>query len=191
MQSSKADIRQALWELAEPIVQAVGHELIEVEYLREQRWVVRLFIERPGLEIVEGAGVIPGKGVGLEDCAQVSRDLSAVLDVEDILPHAFSLEVSSPGARRPLRKPEDFKKFLGFRVRVRTQEQITATVPEGEYPSRNMIGILEEVADETIRVNVDKRQYHIPFSQINRAHIEPDMELWMSLAKQVREDKGE
>lgn len=183
-----SSMRQTLWALAEPIVQAAGYDLVELEYLREQRWVVRLFIERPGLDIIENVGVAPGNGVGLEDCARVSRELSAVLDVEDVVPHAFSLEVSSPGVRRPLRKVEDFRAFLGFRVRVKTQKQLQAVQPDGGFPSKNLIGLLEDATDEHAAIRVDNRLYHAPYDLIFRAHIEPDMELWMSLAKQSRDE---
>lgn len=184
-------VRQTIWGLAEPLVEAEGFELVDVDYVQEHRWVLRLFIERPNAPVIEGLGVAPGEGVSLDDCIKVSREFSALLDVEDSLPHAFNLEVSSPGARRPLRKTKDFQKFIGCQVRVRTKQQITAFVPEGVVPSRNIYGLLEEANDDWVQVKVEKRRYRIPHTIIVRAHLEPDMDSWMSLAKQMQADKSE
>ena len=96
---------QDLWLLAEPYVRDAGFDLIEVTSGRESSgWVLRLYIDAPA-----GAGVT----VSHEDCARVSRDISAALDVADSIPHAYQLEVSSPGLDRPLRREGDFARFVG------------------------------------------------------------------------------
>src|SRR5438874_13819060 len=93
---------QNLWLLAEPYVRDAGFDLIEVQAGREPTgWVVRLFIDAPA---VADAGPVTAGTVGLDDCERVSRDVSAALDVADIVPHAYQLEVSSPGLDRPLRR---------------------------------------------------------------------------------------
>src|SRR5687768_13551187 len=102
----RKDIRD-LWLLTEPHVRDAGLDLIEVQFGREQNGLVlRLFIEGQG-------------PVGFEECERVSRDISAALDVADIIPKAYQLEVSSPGLDRPLRRERDFERFLGKSARIR------------------------------------------------------------------------
>ncbi len=89
------------------IVVAGGFELVDVEFKREREArVLRVFIDKTG-------------GVGVDDCAQVSKEVGMMLDVENPIPHRFTLEVSSPGLDRPLRKAEDFERFAGSFVRIR------------------------------------------------------------------------
>src|SRR4029078_2879950 len=102
-----------LWLLTEPYVRDAGYDLIEVTSGREASgWVVRLFIDVP-----QGASVT----VSHEDCARVSRDVSAALDVADAISHAYQLEVSSPGLDRPLRRGRDFARFAGHNARHQTE----------------------------------------------------------------------
>jgi ribosome maturation factor RimP len=104
-----------LWLLTEPYVRDAGFDLIEVTSGREATgWVLRLFIDVPA-----GASVT----VSHDDCARVSRDVSAALDVADSIPHAYQLELSSPGLDRPLRREGDFARFAGHNARVRLSEQ--------------------------------------------------------------------
>jgi ribosome maturation factor RimP len=87
--------------LAERIAAREGCELVHVEYVNESgRWFLRLFIDHPN-------------GITVDDCAAVSRQMSAMLDVEDFIPHAYNLEVSSPGLDRPLRKGDEYRRFAG------------------------------------------------------------------------------
>lgn len=186
-------VQKQLWSLIEPVVAARDLELVELEYVRQSGWVVRLFIERPNVTIIPGLGVAPGEGIGLDDCSEVSRELSALLDIEDVVPHEYRLEVSSPGVQRPLRKPEDFEKFRGCQVRVKSFSPVAAVEPEGAAPGRNFFGTLEQISPdgEHIEVVVDGRRYHIPLAQISKAHLEPDMDEWMALAmKKRKEAKG-
>ncbi len=107
--SSTAEIVRGL---AEPIAADFGMEVVEVEFQRESGgWVLRVYLDKPG-------------GVSLDDCATMSRELSAVLDVEDPIDHPYHLEASSPGATRPLRTDRDLERFRGRRVRVSTYEKI-------------------------------------------------------------------
>src|SRR5215218_4161843 len=101
----KQTVESRAMELLEPIVAGEGLELLELEYLREREgWILRLFIDKPG-----------GR-VGLEECSQVSRAVDTVLDVEDFIPNEYSLEVSSPGVNRPLKKPVHFEGGGAFRI---------------------------------------------------------------------------
>ena len=103
----QTQIRQQLEQLAEALVASEGMELVDLEYRRQgRRWMLRLFIDKDG-------------GVTLDDCANISRELGDLLDVKDVIPQAYVLEVSSPGLNRRLRKKEDFSRFAGRKVRLR------------------------------------------------------------------------
>jgi ribosome maturation factor RimP len=107
---AKIDVSQAVADLATTLLASQGMELVDLEYKREGRdMVLRLFIDKPG-------------GVTLDDCAAVNRELSEILDVEDIITSHYLLEVSSPGLNRPLKKPADYERYRGRLVKVRTFE---------------------------------------------------------------------
>src|SRR5437762_2417983 len=90
-----------------PPIEAAGYELVDVEWKHEQPgWIVRVFIDKPG-------------GVGHQDCERISRELSAVLDVHDVVPHHYSLEVSSPGLNRPLKSAASFRRFIGQKAHAK------------------------------------------------------------------------
>ncbi|KFA94057.1 ribosome maturation factor RimP [Archangium violaceum] len=152
----KQTVEARAQELLEPIVAGEGLELLEVEFLREREgWVLRLFIDKPG-----------GR-VGLDECSQVSRAVDTVLDVEDIVPHEYNLEVSSPGVNRPLKKPVHFERVKGQTVKVKTFG------PIGEPPRKNFTGTLTEVAADAIAVDVEGAgSFRIPFKDIAKANLE-------------------
>jgi ribosome maturation factor RimP len=157
-----------LWLLAEPYVRDAGFDLIEVQYGREPSgWVVRLFIDAPP---VEGAGsaIAAGQGgkVGLDDCERVSRDVSAALDVADSIPHAYQLEVSSPGLDRPLRRERDFARFVGESARIR--------LIDGVEGRRNFHGTLRAAKDGRVEIACDGRSYTLPIDDIQKANLVPD-----------------
>ena len=112
-----------LWRLIEPPIEGAGLELVELQWNREtEGWVMRVFIDRPAGPkvpgVVEGGeSVFEPMFVSHEDCEQVSRDLSATLDVADCIHHAYRLEVSSPGIDRPLRRERDFAVSPGKKQR--------------------------------------------------------------------------
>src|SRR5687767_9579661 len=99
-------------EVVTPVAEGVGYELVDVEWKHEQGgWVIRCFIDHP-------------RGISHEDCEQLSRQISATLDVHDVVPHAYNLEVSSPGLNRPLRTPDHFRRFVGQKARVKLKDGI-------------------------------------------------------------------
>jgi ribosome maturation factor RimP len=155
-ESTKQTVEAKAQEVLEPIVAGEGLELLDVEYVREREgWVLRLFIDKPG-----------GK-VGLDECTQVSRAVDPVLDVEDIVPQEYNLEVSSPGVNRPLKKLRHFEQVKGQKVKVKTFG------PLGEPPRKNFSGILTEVESDTITVDVEGGGvFRIPFKDIAKAHLE-------------------
>lgn len=162
---------QDLWNLVEPHVNDAGFDLIEVQSGREAAgWVVRLYIDRmvagqQGLE----AGLerdVNESLVSLEDCERVSRDVSAALDVADLIPHAYQLEVSSPGLDRPLRRAQDFARFVGQRAKVRLNQGV-----EGR---RNFSGVLLAVKDDRVEIDCDGRSYQFPVDDVAKANLVPD-----------------
>ena len=159
-----------MWLLAEPYVRDAGFDLIEVQYGREPSgWVVRLFIDTPARA---GAGPVAsaeqlGK-VGLDDCERVSRDVSAALDVADSIPHAYQLEVSSPGLDRPLRRERDFARFVGQSARIRLNDGV-----EGR---RNFLGTIRAASEGRVEIACDGRSYSLPLDDIARANLVPDWE---------------
>jgi ribosome maturation factor RimP len=152
----KQTVEARAQELLEPIVAGEGLELLEVEFVREREgWVLRLFIDKPG-----------GR-VGLDECSQVSRAVDTVLDVEDLIPHEYNLEVSSPGVNRPLKKPVHFERVRGQKVKVKTFG------PIGEPPRKNFTGTLTEVVADAISVDVEGAgSFRIPFKDIAKANLE-------------------
>ncbi|MBL9037741.1 MAG: ribosome maturation factor RimP, partial [Archangium sp.] len=125
--------------LADALFAAEGLELLEVEFTKEpgSGWVLRLFIDKPGAT------------VGVDECSLASQVLNPALDVEDFIPHEYSLEVSSPGINRPLKKPAHYERVIGQKVRLKTFG------PLGEPPRKNFLGTLTAVTAEAVQVDVD------------------------------------
>jgi len=141
-------------QLAGPVAARHGCELVDLSFRRETGgWVLRLFIDRPD-------------GVGVDLCAEVSRDLSAELDVADLIDHKYTLEVSSPGLDRPLTKPADFRRYVGRAVKVRLREPLDGR--------RKLVGRLSAVSDDGPAVSVeedDGKTITIPITAIAKANL--------------------
>ncbi len=147
--------------LVEPILEDLNMELVDLEYRREQRgWVLRLFIDQEG-------------GVNLDDCANVSREVSAILDVDDVVPNAYHLEVSSPGLNRPLKKEKDFERFAGRLVRIKMSFPID---PDGRGQERKTFtGILKGLEEGKVLVEQDDKvggTVALALTDIASAHLE-------------------
>jgi ribosome maturation factor RimP len=145
-----------IWELATPLAHARGMEIIDVEFRREGGRggrTLRLFLDKEG-------------GAILDELSQVSRELSEILDGEDIIDEAYTLEVSSPGINRPLKRPEHFAQFIGKRIRVRTRDMINGR--------RSFLGRLLEVSTGNISLEQDGTRCEIPFEQIEKSNYEHD-----------------
>jgi ribosome maturation factor RimP len=145
-----------IWELATQIADGEAMEVIDVELRREGTRagrVLRLYLDKEG-------------GPSVDDLGRVSRQLSELLDAQDIVEGSYTLEVSSPGINRPLKKPEHFQRFIGKRVRIRTGDMIDGR--------RSFLGILSEVSGDTIRIEVEGKAYQIPFSMIEKSNYEHD-----------------
>lgn len=185
--------QQELWLLLSPIVDSAGCELVDLELVQGKTPVLRVTVDKPNLPLVEGIGVAPGDGVNLDECASISRQMSALLDVEDTIQHAYVLEVTSPGVQRPVRKPEDFDKFVGYPIHVRTEFPLDWDSPDSKRPpSRNFKGTLGPLRDNKVQVITDDgEQASIPLDAILRAKLDPDMDAWLALATKARATKGE
>lgn len=147
------DLFERLAALAQPILEEEGLELVELDFRRgSNRSLLRLFIDKPG-------------GVTLDDCSVVSTQLGDLLDVEDLIPHRYTLEVSSPGANRPLKRPEDYERFLGRLVQITTREPV-----EGQ---RGFTGRLVAFAKGKVSLDVpSKGEITVGLDQIERARLE-------------------
>ena len=147
-----ADILKSIVRIVEPVVVAEGLDLVDVEFRRERRgWVLRLYIDREG-------------GVTIDDCSNISRQVSLLIDVNDLIVNPYTLEVSSPGLNRPLKKEEDFIRFKGNLVKLILDDSI-----DGQ---RNYKGKLLGLGEGVVRVDVGDRVVCLPFNKIERANLE-------------------
>lgn len=145
-----------LWELFEPVVKGMGYELIEIEYHPNPNYgVLRLYIDKES-------------GIEIEDCSDVSHQISAILDVEDPVPGKFNLEVSSPGMDRPLRRLEDFQRFTGEVVKVKTGMAF-----DGQ---RNFKGRLNGIDGDLVIIECDNKEVRLPVTAIDKARLVPDFD---------------
>lgn len=145
-----------VWELAAPVAAGVGMEVIDIELRREGRRggrILRLYLDKEG-------------GPSLDDLSRVSRQLSDLLDAQDPVDGPYTLEVSSPGINRVLKKPEHFVRYVGKRIRVRTREMIQGR--------RSFLGLLRGVEGGGIVLLQEKTEFHIPLDVIERANYEHD-----------------
>lgn len=145
-----------------PLLQARGLELFDLSFRLEQGgWVLRITID-----VVQGE---PEQTVTIDQCAEVSRDLSTALDAADPLPHAYSLEVSSPGVERPLRGSDDYRRFQGRRVKVTLHEPL-------EGAGAVVRGVLVGIEGDVVLVDEGQPEaLSIPLSGIKRANLVYEM----------------
>ncbi|MDD5170803.1 MAG: ribosome maturation factor RimP [Syntrophales bacterium] len=159
MFETKESYEDKIKALAEPAIEAEGMELILAECLiMKSRWVVRLYVDKPG-------------GVTLDDCSDVSHLVGDILDVHDVLPVAYTLEISSPGLDRPLARDKDFLSYRGQRVNIKTKTKIDGV--------RNFQGILMDYVDENgekvLIVDVQGKSVRISRQDVLHAHLEYDL----------------
>ena len=148
-----ATLRERLIVLIEPLLGRLGYELVELEYAAgRSNAVLRIFIDQP-------------EGIRVEDCERVSREVAALLDVEDPIPTAYTLEVSSPGFDRVLRIPAHFVRFAGERVFVELRAPRAGR--------RRYTGTLLAASDTGITLEVDKEKVEVPFGEISKARLAP------------------
>lgn len=145
-----------LKQLIEPGIEALGYELVHVELTQSGKDpVLRVYIDALG-------------GIQVEDCERVSRDLSVLFDVEDPLPNAYLLEVSSPGLDRPLTKANHFQRVVGDKVKVVMRGYVLGR--------RRFTGKLIEAKDDYIVVDVDGEAYELSLAEIESARLQPEFD---------------
>ncbi|MEK3978042.1 ribosome maturation factor RimP [Psychrobacillus sp. FSL K6-2836] len=152
-----SNITSKIEELVSPILQELNLDLVDIEYVKEGRdWFLRIYIDTP-------AG-----GIDIEQCAQVSEKLSEKLDVEDPISENYFLEVSSPGAERPLKKDDDFTKAIGKYVYIKTYEPVNGAKEfEGTLLSYSIEeGALIEVRVKTRRVKIQIEKEKIALARL-------------------------
>lgn len=142
--------KQRLIDLLEPSVKALGYELVDLEVRANRNGFLRLYIDRDS-------------GIGLDDCEIVSRQVSALLDVEDPISGQYELEVSSPGLDRSLRTLEHFQRFVGAVVRIKLRL--------GREGRQNFKGLLVGVEDQDILIEIDHETVRLTFLDIASAQL--------------------
>ncbi|HVJ47764.1 ribosome maturation factor RimP [Desulfitobacterium sp.] len=144
-------VEQKVEALVKPIIQELGLELVDVEYIKESaHWYLRLYIDKED-------------GIDLDDCTNVSHAVSELLDKNDPLPQAYMLEVSSPGLERPLKKEEDFIRFQGKLIRIQTKQ-----IFQGY---QEFTGYLVGLENEAIILEYEKEKVILPRNIIKKANL--------------------
>ena len=138
--------------LVEPVLEPMGYELVDTHYVSEHgRWVLRIFVDREG-------------GITLDECVSLSREIGPLIDVKDVIPHEYVLEVSSPGLDRPLRKERDFVRALGKKIRVRMAGPV-----DGQ---RNFVGSLRDFCDGMVLLEPEQGpEVSLPLEHIEKARL--------------------
>ncbi len=144
-------ISDQIEQLVELPIQSMGYELVGVEYIKDgKQTVLRIYIDSE-------------QGITIEDCERVSHQVSGILEVEDPITGAYSLEISSPGFDRPLFKEKDFARFTGSEVKIVMKLPIQGR--------RNFRGILQGIEKNEVLVLVDGEVYALPLSKLAKARL--------------------
>ena len=155
MRFEKPELIETIKNLLCPILQEKGLELVDIEYAGGGRGsVLRIFIDKEN-------------GITVEDCADISREFGFLLDVHDVVPYSYTLEVSSPGLNRALKDSNDFIRFKGKKVKIKTKENL--------YQKRVFIGHLIDFHDDVASIRVEGEIYNIPFYDIEKANLELEL----------------
>ncbi|MEE4295130.1 MAG: ribosome maturation factor RimP [Wenzhouxiangella sp.] len=150
-------VSDRLQTLLEPVIEDLGYELVGIEYQSNPKnRVVRVFIDQEP------------DGIGVEDCERVSREVSALMDVEEPVPGQYTLEVSSPGVERPLFTGQHFARFVGETAAVQL------AVPVNNR--RRFKGIIVAADDDQVILEVDGQRIELGIADVARAHLAPDLE---------------
>jgi ribosome maturation factor RimP len=154
------DIVEQVRRLAAHAAGDYGLDIFGVQFRREASgMVLRVQLDRPG------PAATAEESVSVDDCARVSRDLSALLDVDDVVPGAYTLEVSSPGLDRPLRHAEDYRRFAGRRAKVVLREAV-----DGQKFFRGVLGGVD--GPDVLIDGEDGKRHRVPVDVITRANLE-------------------
>ncbi|MFO8192303.1 MAG: ribosome maturation factor RimP [Bacillota bacterium] len=149
--SSVEMMKAKLIEMIEPFLDKMGFELVDLNYLPGRSGKLQLYIDCEG-------------GITIDHCELVSREVSDFIDYKDPIDHSYTLEISSPGLERPLRKKEHFNRYVGEKVKLRTAEAV-----EGR---NKFSGLLQGIEDNIVAIMVeDGTVFKIPFTAISKANL--------------------
>jgi len=154
--------RARLDAVVDPVVRAHGAEVVDMEFKSEPGgWVLRVYVEKLGS--AERNADTRDAAVDLDLCSHVSRDLSPALDVADVIPHRYHLEISSPGVERPLKKERDFVRFHGKKAKLKLEH--------ASHGQKVVVGVLDGCKDGTVRVMEGARAHEIPIADVQSARL--------------------
>jgi ribosome maturation factor RimP len=158
------DLVHQVQEMASRVAAGYGLDVFDVQFRREAAgMVLRIQLDRPG------PSARAEESVSVDECAKVSRDLSALLDVEDIVPTAYTLEVSSPGLDRPLRHADDYRRFSGRRAKIVMREPVDGQ----RFFKGQLAGVETTAATAAVLIDgEDGRRHRVPLDVITRANLE-------------------
>jgi len=144
-------VNDQIEQLIEAPIESLGYEVVGVEYIKNGRdTILRIYIDAE-------------QGISIEDCERVSHQVSGILEVEEPITSAYSLEVSSPGFDRPLFKAKDFERFTGSEVKISMKLPIQGR--------RNFKGIIQGFSDGDILIEVDGEIYDLPLTKLAKARL--------------------
>lgn len=152
--------REKILRLVEPVIESEGMELIDVECLKmKSRWLVKIYIDKE-------------EGITLNDCSQISSEVGDLLDINEVPPGPYTLEVSSPGLNRPLVREKDFIKYRGCEIRVKVRD-----VLDGKKNFHGkLVDLLDEDGRKVLVIDEKGKMYHIPRETVVKANLEYDIE---------------
>ncbi len=148
----KSSVSQSVRELVLPIVENANIELVDIEYKKEGKdWFLRVFLDKQN-------------GITVEDCKKISRQIEDIIEVEDLIPNRYYLEVSSPGLDRPLKKESDFLRYLGKSIQV----SLFSPIQE----KRKFTGVIQDFKESALFLDVGEETISIPIDNIASAKLE-------------------
>lgn len=157
--------RERLFAVIAPVVHAHGGEVVDVELKTETGgWVLRIFVEKLGA--AETNLTTEQAAVDLELCSQVARDLSPALDVADLIPHRYHLEISSPGVERPLRDRRDFTRFAGQKAKLKLNHALPSSGGQ-----KVLVGVLGGLEGDDLLLDDAGKQHRVPFGEVSQARL--------------------
>ena len=150
--------REKIWELIEPVIESEDMELVDVECLKmKSRWMVRIYMDKEG-------------GITLSDCSEISNQVSDLLDIHEVPPDTYILEVSSPGLDRPLAREKDFINYRGHNIKVKVRDKL-----DGKRIFRGKLLDFQEIDGKKILIiDTKEKVYRIPRETVVKANLEYD-----------------
>jgi ribosome maturation factor RimP len=151
--SQASSLAKSVADVIEPLVQSEGYDLVDLEFHGGKRAVLQVYIDRT-------SGTEP---VGISDCVRITKLLEPALDAADLIATAYTLEVSSPGVERPLRRPRDFVRCRGKDARVTVRE---------DGVTRSMVGRILDADDESFEMDCSGEIFRFEYTQVEKANLE-------------------